>query len=199
MKYDDFFDGDDDDLLYLTQMAETKLTQSNVSNSVPLQTFDTPLHNTNVNNTKISVPKSNITNKKPAVTGRQTKISDMLAPSTSTASRSSVAEPTRCQNDDTIENNSMNVKQISGKRIASSPVYTETKKPSIELHRPDDDWGDIDMDIDVSNPLIKVIHSASIVKNSKIQVKQNEWICSGIVMDESKHEEVEFSSEVSLK
>lgn len=199
MKYDDFFDGDDDDLLYLTQMAETKLTQSNMSNSVPLQTFDTPLHNTNVNNTKISVPKSNITNKKPAVIGRQTKISDMLAPSTSTASRSSVAKPTWCQNDSTIENNSMNVKQISGKRIASSPVYTETKKPSIEEHRPDDDWGDIDMDIDVSNPLIKVINSASIVKNSKIQVKQNEWICSGIVMDESKHEEVEFSSEVSLK
>jgi len=181
---------------------ETRLTQSNnVANSAPpLQTFDTHKHNTEVNKTSISVPKNNnITNKKPAVTARQTKISDMLGPSTSTAYKSSVAEPIRCQNDRTIENNSMNIKQISGKRNASSPVYTETKRPSIELHIPEDDWGDIDMDIDVSNPLIKVLNSVSIVKNSKIQVKQNEWICSGIMMDESKHEEVEFSSEVSLK
>jgi len=177
---------------------ETRLTQSNnVANSVPpLQTFDTHQHNTKVNTTTISVPKNNnITNKKPAVTARQTKISDMLGPSTSTAYKSSVAEPIRCPNDRTMENNSLNIKQISGKRNASSPVYTETKRPSIELHRPEDVWGDID----VSNPLIKVLNSASIVKNSKIQVKQNEWICSGIMMDESKHEEVEFSSEVSLK
>jgi len=178
---------------------ETRLTQSNnVANSVPL--LQTHQHNTKVNKTTISVPKNNnITNKKPAVTARQTKISDMLGPSTSTAYKSSVAEPNRCQNDRTIENNNTNIKQISGKRNASSPVYTETKRPSIELHRSEDDWSDIDMDIDVSNPLIKVLNSASIVKNSKIQVKQNEWICSGIMMDESKHEEVEFSSEVSLK
>lgn len=181
---------------------ETRLTQSdNVANSVPpLQTFDTHQHNTNVNKITTSVPKNNnITNKNPAVNARQTKISDMLGPSTSTASTNSVAEPIRFQNDRTIENNSMNIKQISGKRIASSPVYTETKRPSIELHTPEDNWGDIDIDIDVSNPLIKVINSASIVKNSKIQVKQNEWICSGIMMDESKHEEVEFSPDVSLK
>ncbi|XP_022165868.1 recQ-mediated genome instability protein 1-like isoform X2 [Myzus persicae] len=193
--YDDFFDGDDD-LLYLTQMAEieTKFTESN---NVSLQTFGTDQNNTKVNKTTIAVPKNNnITNKKPAVTAKQTKISDMLGPSTSTAFRGSVAESTRCQNDRSIENNSKNVKQISAKRIASSPVYTETKRPSIELPKPDDDWGDIDMDIDVSNPLIKVLNSASIIKNSKIQVKQNEWICSGIVMDESKHEEAEFSSEV---
>lgn len=196
--YDDFFDGDDD-LLYLTQVAEieTKFTQSNnVINSAP---FDTHQPNTKVNTTEIAVPKNNniITNKKPTVTAKQAKISDMLGPSTSTASnRSSVAEPTRCQNDKIIENSSMNVKHTSGKRNASSPVYTETKRPSIELHTLEDDWGDIDMDIDVSNPLIKVLNSASIVKNSKIQVKQNEWICSGIVMDESKHEEVEFSSNV---
>ncbi|XP_025205637.1 recQ-mediated genome instability protein 1-like isoform X3 [Melanaphis sacchari] len=200
--YDDFFDGDDDDLLYLTQMAEieTRLTQSNnIVNSVPLQTFDAHQHDTNVNKTKVSAPKNNnlITNKKPVVTAKQTKISDMLGPSTaSTSSRNSFAESTRHQNDNTIDNNSMSVKHISGKRIASSPIYTETKRPSIELHTPEDDWGDIDMDIDVSNPLIKILNSASIVKNSKIQVKQNEWICSGIVMDESKHEEVEFSSDV---
>jgi len=204
IKYDDFFDGDDD-LLYLTQMAEieTRLTQSNnVVNSKPLQTFNANQHNTIVNKTNISNPKNNniLTNKKPTVTTKQTKISDMLGASTSTASsRSLVVESTRRQNDGSIENNSMAVKQTSGKRIATSPVYTETKRPSVELHTPEDNWGDIDMDIDVSGPLIKVINSASIVKNSKIQVKQNEWICSGIVMDESRHEEVEFSSEVKSK
>lgn len=200
--YDDFFDGDDDDLLYLTQMAEieTQLTQSNnIVNSVPPQTFDAHQHNIKVNKTNISAPKNNniITNKKPLITAKQTKISDMLGPSTSsTSSRNSFAESTRCQNDNNIDNSHMAVKHTSGKRIASSPVYTETKRASIELHTPVDDWDDMDMDIDVLNPLIKVLNSASIVKNSKIQVKQNEWICSGIVMDESKHEEVEFSSEV---
>uniref|UniRef100_A0A2S2P477 RecQ-mediated genome instability protein 1 n=1 Tax=Schizaphis graminum TaxID=13262 RepID=A0A2S2P477_SCHGA len=199
--YDDFFDGDDDDLLYLTQVAEieTRLTQSNNVNSVSLQTFNTHQQNTKVNKTNISAPKNNkiITNKKPLVTEKQTKIPDMLGPSTSsTSNRNLFAESARHQNDNTIDNNSIPVKHVSGKRIATSPVYTETKRPSIELHTLDDDWDDIDMDIDVSNPLIKILNSASIVKNSKIQVKQNEWICSGIVMDESKHEEVEFSSEV---
>lgn len=182
---------------------ETQLTQSNnIVNSVPQQTFDAHQHNTKVNKTNISPPKKNniITNKKPLVTAKQTKISDMLGPSTSSiSSRNSFAESTRCQNDNRIDNSHKGVQHTSGKRIASSPVYTETKRPSIELHTPVDDWGDMDMDmdIDVLNPSIKVLNSASIVKNSKIQVKQNEWICSGIVMDESKHEEVEFSSEVS--
>jgi len=202
LKYDDFFDGDDDDLLYLTQVAEieTKIAQSGVmTNSTPLQ------NSSKINKPKCSVPKSkNIeTKKKPTPTVRQTKISDILGPSISKMSNSSTGQSSsRNQNDWSVENNSnsfaslLGAKQTTGKRVASSPVHTETKRPSVDSHISEDVWDDIDMDVNISSPLVKVLKSASVVKKSKIQVKQNKWVCSGVVMDETKHE-VEFSSEVS--
>lgn len=228
-QYDDFFDGDDDELLYLTQVAEieTKFSQSNNKiNSVPLATINTQ-HNTEAYYSQLSVPKNNkVTNKKPISITKQTKISDMLSSGTSAASSSSVTDSTRpinmfgmfgpstssssnnlltkstkCQTDEPIEYNCMAIKQISGKRVASSPVQAKTKRPSTEIHISEEDWDltDLNVDIDISDPLVKVFKSASVVKNSKIQVKQNKWICSGIVKEETKTEEVEFSSKVSYE
>lgn len=177
---------------------ETGLIESRtIANSTPLQSFNTHRPNTEIK--KPIVPKNNNseTNRKPAVSVRQTKISDMLGASTSMASSSSSAMSTWQQNYKPIESNSTVAKQASGKRVASSPVHAETKRPSVEIHMPKDDWDDIDMDFNVSNPLIKVFKSASVIKYSKIQVKQNEWICSGSVIDETTKHEVEFSSEVS--
>lgn len=178
---------------------ETGLAQSSNVNATPLQTFNTHQLNTKVN--KPTVSKINNTERhRPAVTVKQTKISDMLGPSTSSnsiASSSSSAASTSHQNYRSTESNTITVKQASGKRVASSPVHTETKRPSVEIHMPEDDWDDIDMDVNILNPLIKVFESASVIKNSKIQVKQNEWICSGIVLDVTTKHEVEFSSEVS--
>lgn len=206
-KYDDFFDGDDDDLLYLTQVAEieTGLAQSSKAvNSTTFNTFNVHQHNTTkVNKPAVPKTKKADTNRKLAVTGKQTKISDMLGPSTSMASFSSSAVPTRNQNDRTVESNSATLQQTLGKRIATSPLHTETKRPSVEFQESDVDWDDMDVDMDIdvniSNPLVKVFSSASVIKNSKIQVKQNEWICSGIVMDGTTKHEVEFSSEVSCR
>lgn len=214
-------------MLYLTQVAEieTKFSQSNNKiNSVSSITLNTKQHNTNTNNPTLLVPKNNdLTNRKP-VTTKQTKISDMLGSSTSAASSSSItestrptkifdmfnpststsskhlkAESTRCQNDQSMEFNCMAVKQSSGKRVASSPIQAQTKRPSTDLHVSEEDWDltDMDIDIDFSNPLVKILNSALVVKNSKIQVKKNEWICSGIVKSETQSEEVEFSSKVS--
>lgn len=177
---------------------ETGLTESrNIASSTPLQSINT--HQLNYEINKSIVPKNNSfeINKKPAVTVRQTKISDILGSSTSMTSSSSSAVSTWHQNYSSIESNSTSVKQAPGKRVASSPVHSETKRPSIEVHMPEDDWDDIDMNVNISNPLIKVIKSASVIKYSKIQVKQNEWICSGSVMDETTKHEVEFSSDVS--
>lgn len=200
-KYDDFFDGDDDELLYLTQVAEieTRIPQSyNVVNS--RQTTDANQHNIIVNKPSSSIPKNNNikTNNHPTSTTRQAKISDMLGPSTSTMSSNSIDKPTGCPNElnKKIEKNNTTVKQASGKRLASSPVYTETKKPLFEHYIPENIWDDI-MDVDIIDSSVKVLKSASVVKNSKIQVKQNKWICSGIVTDEIGHKEVEFSSDVS--
>ncbi|XP_025416538.1 uncharacterized protein LOC112687804 isoform X2 [Sipha flava] len=224
--FDDFFDGDDDELLYLTQVVEIekRFSQSNNKmNSVPSATINTQ-NSTKAYNPKLSILKNNkITNKKLISTIKQTKISDMLGSSTSAASSSSVTESTRpinmfdmfgpstssssnnllarstkCQADESIENNCMAMKQSSGKRVASSPIQAKTKRPSIEIHIPEEDWdlSTMNVDIDISDPLVKVFKSASIVKNSKIQVKQNEWICSGIIKEETKTEEVEFSSKV---
>jgi len=202
-KYDDFFDGDDD-LLYLTQVAEieTKMAQSNnVVDSKSLQTFNTLQHNTEVNKTTFSVPmNTNIeTIRKPTPSTKQTKLTNMLGSSTSTTSCSSIAEPTRLQNDWKSQNNDIANSQMSGKRIASSPIHDETKRSLVEIYNPEDIWNDIDMDVNVSTPLVKILSSTTIIKNSKIQVKQNKWICSGIVIDQTKEIEVEFSSEVSYK
>lgn len=182
----------------MTQVAEieTIIPQSkNIVNST-----NAYQHNTNINLPKSSVPKNNIkTNKKPINTIRQTKISDMLVPSssTSTVTSNSMDKPIKCQNEQSIESNNITVKQSSEKRLAS-PVHTETKRSSVEQYIteiPEDIWES--MDVDVTNPSVKVLKSASVVKNSKIQVKQNEWICSGIVVDETGQKEVEFSSEVN--
>lgn len=178
---------------------ETGITQSdNIVKSAPLQTHQSTLYqyNTEVNKPTSSVSKNTLETKQIPTTSRQTKISDILRPSTSKLVTSSITESTRRQNDWSIESNSVAVEQPPGKRVASSPIHVEPKRRSIEPHLPRDIWDDIDMDIDISNPLIKVLKSASVVKYSKIQVKQNKWICSGTVMDESKYE-VEFSSEVS--
>lgn len=177
---------------------ETGLTQSsNIANSTSSQSFNTHRLNTEINKSTVLKNNSSETNKKPAVTVRQTKISDLLGPSTSAASSSSITVSNEHQNYKSTESNSRSVKQASGKRVASSPVHAETKRPSVEIHLPEDDWDDIDMDVNVSNPLIKIFKSASIIKYSKIQVKQNEWICSGTVIDQTTKYEVEFSSEVS--
>lgn len=210
-------------MLYLTQVAEieTRFTQSNNEiNTLPLSTSNAQQHYTKANNPKMS-KNNKVTNKKPASTIKQTKISDMLGsstsaassssitkstkmfdtfgPSTSTSSNNLIAGSTKCLTNTPIEYNCMAVKQTSGKRIASSPIQAKTKRPSTDNHISNEDWDltDMDLDIDVSNPLVKVLKSASVVKNSKIQVKQNEWICSGIVKEETKTEEVEFSSKVS--
>lgn len=186
---------------------EIKIAQSeNIVNPTPLQTFNAFQNNNKVNTPTSSVPtnKYTETKKKSIPTIRQTKIPDILGTSTSKTSSSSTSQSSIHQNDCSVESNSnsiaklLDIEQTSGKRVASSPVHAETKKPLVEFHISEDVWDDIDMDIDISNPLIKVLKSASVVKNSKIQVKQNKWICSGIVMSETKHE-VEFSSEVSYK
>ncbi|VVC40030.1 Hypothetical protein CINCED_3A012740 [Cinara cedri] len=200
--YDDFFDGDDDELLYLTQVAEieTKFAQSNNTvESTPLQTFNA--HQNIIKKeqkpTK-SVSKNNKveTIKKTATTTRQTKISDILGPSTSTSSSSSLLSTVRQQNDNHVKVGNTADIQTLGKRVASSPLHTDTKRPSVEQYRPEEIWDDINMDIDVSNPLIKILKCTSVYKNSKIQVKQNEWVCAGILLDANKHLEVEFSSKV---
>lgn len=179
---------------------ETGLIESrSIASSTPVQSFDTHRPSTEIK--KPTVPKNNNseTSRKPAVSVRQTKISDMLGASTSTASSSSLGMSTWHQNHKPIESNSTLAKQASGKRVASSPLHAETKRPSVEIHMLEDDWDNIDMDVNVSNPLTKIFKSASIIKYSKIQVKQSEWICSGSVMDETTKHEVEFSSEVSIK
>lgn len=175
----------------MTQVAEIE-TNIAQSSTTPVQTTKAQKHNTKINKPPLSVPKvSNIeTNKKPT-TVRQTKISDLLGSSTSKTSTS--------YSHQVVESNSLINKQASGKRVASSPVNTETKKLSVEFHDPEDIWDDFDMDVDVLNTSTKVLNCASVFKNSKIQVKQDEWICSGIVMEGTKQEEVEFSSEVSNK
>lgn len=191
-------------MLYLTQVAEieTGITQSdNIVKSAPLQTHQSTSYQykPEVNKATGSVSKNKIETKQiPTTTTRQTKISDILRPSTSKLVTSSITETTKCQNDRSVKSNSVAVEQPPGKREASSPVHVEPKRRSIEPQLPTEIWDDIDMDIDISNPLIKVLKSSSVVKNSKIQVKQNKWICSGIVVDESKYE-VEFSSKVSCK
>lgn len=123
----------------------------------------------------------------------------MLSQSTSTTSNSVMAELLDHRSDRSIENNKIPDKQKLGKRIASSPLDEKFKRPPVELHNSQNIWNDIFMDIDIPNPLIKVLKSTSVVKNSKIQVKQDEWICSGILMDNMNKIEVEFSSEVSYK
>lgn len=187
----------------MTQVAEieTQIAQSvNEMKSTPAQT-SVPKNNTNVNQPTSSVSKHNtLETKKQLIAVKQTKISDMLGPSTSAAFHSSLVKLPlpKYKNDSCIEKYDLANKQTSGKRVASSPVRTETKKSSVEFHNPEDIWDDIDMDFDDSSSLIKVLKSTSVVKNSKIQVKQNEWICSGIIMDETNQKEVEFSSEVSF-
>lgn len=182
---------------------ETGISQSdNIVKSAPKQTLNVYPHNntsTKVNKPTCSVPKSKIETKQlPSTTIRQTKISDILRPSTSKLVTSSITESIKRPNDWSIESHSLAVEQSSGKRLASSPVHAQPKRSSIEPHIPEEIWDNMDMDVDDSNPLIKVLKFASVVKNSKIQVKQNKWICSGIVVDESKYE-VEFSSDVSCK
>lgn len=182
---------------------ETGITQSDnlIKSAPPLKIHQQTLnqYNTQVNKPTGSISKNKIETKQiPTTTARQTKISDILRPSTSKLVTSSLTESTKCQNDWSVESNSIAVKQPPGKRVASSPVHVKPKRPSIESHIHGEIWDDIDMDINISNQLIKVLKSASVVKNSKIQVKQNKWICSGIVVDESKYE-VEFSSEVNFK
>lgn len=208
IKYDDFFDGDDDDdLLYLTQVAEieTKIAQSsNVANSTPLQTCNALQSDNKVNKPTCSIPKNMSINTKikSTPTIRQTKLSDILVPNISKISSNSTAQSSKHQKEWSTENNSnstaslLDAKPTSGKRIASSPVHTETKRPSVEFDISQEIWDDIDMDVNFSNPLIKVLKSASIVKCSKIQVKQNRWICSGIIVMDKTEYEVEFSSEV---
>lgn len=172
----------------MTQVAEIE-TNIAQSNNTPVQTINLQKHNTKINKSPLSVPKNNNieTNKKPT-TVRQIKISDILGASTSSKSAS-------CSHLE-VENNSTFNKQASGKRVASSPVNTETKKLSVKFNEPEDVWDDFDMDVDILDTSTKILNCASVFKNSKIQVKQDEWICSGIVMEETKQEEVEFSSEV---
>lgn len=186
----------------MTQVAEieTRIPQpENLVNSTLLQSTNAYQNNTKINKPTSSVPKKNNikTNKKPINTIRQTKISDMLGPNTSTVSSNSKDKPIKCQNEWSARSNNTEVEQSLGKRLASSPVHKETKKPPIKHYIsevPEDIWEN--MDVDVLNPLVKVLKFASVVKNSKIQVKQNKWICSGIVTDETGQKEVEFSSEV---
>lgn len=124
----------------------------------------------------------------------------MLGQSTSIMSNNSVAEVLNHQSGDRpIESNQMPTKQKLGKRIASSPLDEQFKKSPVELNNSENIWNDIFMDTDIPNPLIKVLKSTSVMKNSKIQVKQDEWICSGILIDNMNKIEVEFSSEVSYK
>lgn len=202
-KYDDFFDGDDDELLFLTQVVENETEIAQYNNKVkspPLQAFNAQQHNIKIElKPTISVPNNNIvkTNRKAVTTTRQTKISNILGPSTSKSSSSSLISAVSHQNDKPVNASSTAVKQTLGKRIASSPLHTDKKRPSVEPYRPEDIWDDINMDVDDSNPLIKVLKCTPVYKNSKIQVKQNEWVCSGTVIDENKHVEVEFSSKVS--
>lgn len=203
IKYDDFFDGDDE-LVYLTQVAEieSRIAQpDNTVNSTPFQTI-THHPNNKTNKPNFSVPNNKNIETKNRVTSsaKQTKISHMLAPSTSKTPHSSVHEPPRNHNDIPVKKQSVLINQATGKRVASSPVHAEFKRPSVKFHNPEDIWDDIVMDVDISNPLIKVLKSASVVKYSKIQVKQTEWICSGTVLDDDMSEkEVELSSEVSYK
>lgn len=179
---------------------ETGIAQSKTAvNLIPVQTFNTNQQNSKLNKPKSLVPEKEIfpteSNKKTTVTVRQTKISDILAPSTSNTKTSSLATETTRKHDSYMETYNTDAKQMPGKREASSPVNTEPKRPSIEFHETFDDWDDVDMDT-FSNSKVKVLNSTSVIKNSKIQVKQNEWICSGIVLNETKREEVEFSSKV---
>lgn len=198
LKYDDFFDGDDEDLLYLTQVAEmeTGIAQSNnLIDYMPQSTFDTRQQNTGVNKPIQSVPKNSVVEKKKTTTVRQTKLSDMLGPSTSSSSYSNNFS-TNITTGHNIERNNVVGKQTSSKREASSPVHAQTKRPSTELHGSLSNSNNVDMD-KVTNPLVKTIQAATFIKNSKIQIKQNEWICSGMLLNGTKQEEVEFSSEVS--
>lgn len=188
----------------MTQVIEneTEIAQyNNTVKSPPLQAFNVQQHNIKKEHKPtISLPNNNrvVTNRKAATTTRQTKITNILGPSTSRASSSnSLISTASHQNDKSVKVSSTAVKQTSGKRIASSPLQTDKKRPSVEPYIPEDIWDDINMDIEDSNPLIKVLKCTPVYKNSKIQVKQNEWVCSGTVIDENKHVEVEFSSKVS--
>lgn len=200
-KYDDFFDGDDDELLYLTQVVEmeTKIAESN--NPVKSTQFQTSqmTHQNNIKKEQIptiSVTKNNKveTIKRAVTTAGPTKMSDIVGPSTSVASSSSLISTARYPNDKDVIVNSTDITQTSGKRIASSPLHMDTKRPSIELYKSEDIWDVINMER--SNPLIKILKCTSVYKNSKIQIKQNEWVCSGTVIDKNTLVEVEFSSEV---
>lgn len=189
---------------------ETKISQShNIApvNSALLQTSNAHQHNIKVNNPTSSFPKTNKntkntnleTNKKSCSTVKQTKISDILKPSSSKASCSSKVETTRHQVDSSVKNVRMDVKQSSGKREASSPVNIKTKRPSDVQEIPEEIWDDFSMDVDISNlNTIKVLKSASVLKYTKIQVKED-WVLSGIVIDGTEHIEVDFSSKVSCQ
>lgn len=182
---------------------ETQINQSdNIVNSASLQTSNVDQHNIKVNNPTFSVPKTNSleTNKKLHSTAKQTKISDILKPSSSKAFSSSVVESTKHQVDVSVKNIRMDIKQPSGKREASSPVNIKTKRISDGLEIPEEIWDDFSMDIDISNlneiQSCKVLKSASVLKYTKIQVKED-WVLSGIVVDGTEHIEVDFSSKVS--
>lgn len=82
---------------------------------------------------------------------------------------------------------------MSGKKEASgSPLQAQTKRPSLEYKVADKDSNTKLF----SNSYSKILNSVKIVKLSKIQVKQNEWICSGSIVCEAKQEDVEFSASV---
>ncbi|XP_050440856.1 recQ-mediated genome instability protein 1-like [Adelges cooleyi] len=192
ISFDDFMDDDEADLLCLTQVAEleSRLNQPTSTESSTRQ-LSLPQQHKNIINTSIPENISKPTVKKTNVT-KQTKLSNVFNSQNPGPSRHSV-HPTSNILNTSIETNNSADNQISAKREASSsPVHAQPKRSSLEFQ-----VTDVEMDtIDFEFPEYKTVNEAKTVQLSKIQVKQNKWICSGKISYGTIHEDVEFSTPV---
>ncbi|XP_050522458.1 recQ-mediated genome instability protein 1-like isoform X2 [Daktulosphaira vitifoliae] len=199
--YEDFMDDDEeDDLLCLSQITEIESHIIQTSNITEAPTLSKELCKTTQKsssncNDNFSISINTNTNKSDKTNEniqlKQNQITDIFRPSHSKSNNLTVNSVHKF-NTSTDTNNSSNA-QVTGKREASgSPLQAQTKRPSLEYKVADKDLNISNTELFV-NSNNKIFNSVKVVKLSKIQVKQSEWICSGTIICDSKQEDVEFS------